>query len=150
MTSSANLWLVFAGGLSAAASVAHLACIFVGSSMYRFMGAGEQFAVAAQRGSWTPAIVTSAIVCVLAVWALYAFSGAGLLRPLPRTRLALVAISAVLFARASLYFVHPRWRPDLSHEFMAWSSGIVLVMAVCFAAGTIQAWPSLSARGALR
>jgi hypothetical protein len=108
------------------------------------MGAGEQMARAAERGAWMPTLLTLAIATVIAVWAAYAFSAAGVILRLPLTRTALVLISLVLILRAFAYFVGDMWRPDLSHSFMAWSSLIVLALGMCFAIGTWKAWPILS------
>ena len=70
-------WLVLGGSLSALAAILHIAVIAGGPAWYRFFGAGEGMATAAERGSPTPALVTLAIAAILMVWALYAFSGAG-------------------------------------------------------------------------
>ncbi|MEO7410659.1 MAG: hypothetical protein ABIU10_04990, partial [Sphingomicrobium sp.] len=94
-----NFWLVLGGGMSFAASIVHVACIFGGPDWYRFFGAGEPIARAAERGSWVPAIVTLGIASILAIWAAYAFAGAGLIPRLPLMRSALVAISAIYLAR---------------------------------------------------
>ena len=142
--SGANPWLVAAGAGSLAASALHLACIAGGPDWYRWLGAGEKMARAVERGSWCPSLVTCAIAAVLAVWAAYSFSAAGVLARLPLTRTALVLISAVLIGRAGLFLVRTSWRPDLSLTFMAWSSGIVLVLGLLFTIGTWQAWPTLT------
>ena len=139
-----RIWLLAAGWMSVAASLLHLACIAGGPDWYRFLGAGEGMARAAERGLWAPALMTMTIALIIAGWAAFAFSAAGILPRLPLLRLALVAISAVLLLRASAYFIHQQWRPDLSHSFMAWSSAIVLVMGLAFAIGTWKAWPALS------
>ena len=81
-----NKWLVTAGMMSAAAALLHVATIAGGPEWYRFFGAGEAMARAAERGSPMPALVTAAIAFILLVWAAYAFSGAGLLRRLPLIR----------------------------------------------------------------
>lgn len=99
---------------------------------------------AAERGSWYPPLVTCAIAAVLAVWAQYAFSAAGIISRFPLARTALVLISAVLLTRAAAYFVRTTWRPDLSPSFMAWSSAIALALGLLFTIGTWQAWPSLT------
>lgn len=101
----------------------------------------------AMQGSWIPAAITFAIAVVLAVWAAYAFSGAGLLPRLPIPGIVLVLISALLLFRAALFFVRETWRPDLSFNFMLWSSLIVLALGICFTVGTWRAWPLLSAEG---
>jgi putative oxidoreductase len=75
--------LLLAGYLSALAALTHLAIIVGGADWYRLFGAGEAMAQMAEQGSWYPALVTLAIASVLAVWSLYAFSGAGRIRRLP-------------------------------------------------------------------
>jgi hypothetical protein len=56
----------------------------------------------AQQGSPVPALITIGIALVLAIWAAYAFAGAGLMRTLPLMRTALVAISAIYLLRGVL------------------------------------------------
>jgi hypothetical protein len=141
---AANLWLIAAGVLSVAAALTHLAIIVGGPNWYRFFGAGERMAQMAERGAWTPAIFAVGIATVLMIWAAYAFSAAGFIQQLPLARTALILISVVLILRALAYFVRESWRPDLSHSFMLWSSLIVLLLGLCFAIGTWQAWPRLS------
>lgn len=143
-----NIWLIAAGMGSLAASALHIACIIGGPAWYRFLGAGERMARMATQDSWVPAAITMAVAAVLAVWAAYAFSGAGLLTRLPLVRTALVLISAVLLLRAAAFLVRSSWRPDLSFGFMLWSSLIVLALGLCFAIGTWQAWPELSEKAA--
>ena len=145
LVSSGRTWLVAAGCLSLAAALVHVATIFGGPDWYRFFGAGEPIARAAERGSWVPAAMTSVIAAVLGLWAAYAFAGAGLVRALPLMRTALVIISAIYLARGMLVF-QPAWfnRGDLSPAFMLWSSLIVLVFGVVYAVGTWLAWPRLS------
>ena len=142
-----NPWLICGGCLSLAAAAAHVACIFGGPDWYRFFGAGEPIAQAAERGSWIPPLMTLGIAVVLAVWAAYAFAGAGLIRRLPLMRTALVLISAIYLARGLLIFSPSSFnRPDLSPDFMFWSSLIVLVYGIVHAVGTWRAWGYLSRR----
>ena len=143
-----NPWLVAAGSLSLAAALLHLGVIAGGPDWYRFFGAGEVMARAAERGSPVPALVTFGIAAVLAVWAAYAFSGAGLIRRLPLLRIGLVVISAIYLARGLLFFTPPPAGQDLSPAFMFWSSLIVLVYGLTYAVGTWRAWPHLSKRKA--
>jgi hypothetical protein len=146
---SANPWLLVGGCLSAAAAVAHVAVILGGPDWYRFFGAGEEMASMAQRGSWLPALLTAAIASVLAIWAAYAFAGAGLIGRLPLMRPALVVISAIYLVRGMFVFSPAAFaRPDLSPSFMLYSSLIVLAYGVVHALGTWQAWPDLSSKKA--
>lgn len=143
--SQGNIWLVVGGSLSVAAALLHVACIFGGPDWYRFFGAGERMAQAAARGSWVPAVMTLGIATVLAIWAAYAFSGAGLFARLPLLRTGLIVISAIYLIRGMvLFFPSAFQRPDLSENFLRWSSAIVLAFGLVYAIGTWRAWNSLS------
>lgn len=140
-------WLVAAGWMSVAASLLHVACIFGGPDWYRFFGAGEQIAVAAEQGRWMPAVATSFITAILAGWAVYAFSAAGRILRMPLVRTALIAIAAVLLARSALAFVPAAWPPEnYTFAFVFWTSLICFIMGCCFAIGTWRAWSALSGR----
>ncbi len=131
--------------MSIAASLLHLGCIIGGPDWYRFFGAGEQLARAAERGSPVPAIMTAVIATILAVWAAYALSAIGMIRRLPLTRTALIAISGVLLIRSAMAFFPAFWAPENNtFAFIFWSSFACLVMGLCFAVGTWKAWESLS------
>ncbi len=140
-----NPWLVVGGWLSLTASALHVACIIGGPSWYRFFGAGETMARAAERGEVYPALVTLAIAIGLAVWAAYAFAGAGVIRRLPLMRTALVAISAIYLVRG-LALVPIALQPEVRTPFNIWSSLIVLGYGLVYAIGTWRAWPRLSAQ----
>jgi hypothetical protein len=146
MVKERNLWLLAAGLLSAAAAILHLAVIAGGPDWYRFFGAGEGMARMAEQGSARPALITAAIAGILAVWAAYAFAGAGLIRRLPLMRTALVAITAVYLLRGSILFPALAFRTDQVDAFTVWSSLIVLVYGLAYAIGTWRAWPRLSRR----
>jgi len=138
-----NFWLAAGGALSALAAATHLAIIVGGPAWYRFFGAGERFAQAAERGSPMPAVVTVGIAAVLAVWSAYAFSGAGLIPRLPLLRLGLVAITAVYLARAAVFVPALALKGLPVNAFAVWSSLIVLVFGVVHAVGLRQAWDRL-------
>ncbi len=138
--------LIIGGWLSAAAALLHIGCIIGGPEGYRFFGAGEEMALAAERGSWFPAIVTSVIAAILAIWALYAFSGAGKYLRLPLLRTGLVVISAIYMVRALALIPVYLMRPDLTDSFAIWSSLIVLAYGLAYTTGTVRAWPTLSGR----
>ncbi|WP_373486932.1 hypothetical protein [Blastomonas sp.] len=143
--SQGNLWLIIGGWLSVTAALLHLGCIVGGPSWYRFFGAGEHIAQAAARGSWIPVIITLGIATVLSIWAAYAFSGAGLIIKLPLLRTGLIVISAIYLLRGMvLFFPTAFQRPDLSEDFLRWSSVIVLAIGLVYAIGTWRAWNSLS------
>src|SRR5687767_6883577 len=94
----ASRLLLAGGGLTAAASLLHVAIILGGPDWYRFFGAGERMALLASRGSTYPTVITASIAVTLAVWTFYSLSGAGMIRRLPFLRQALVLIAAVYLA----------------------------------------------------
>lgn len=138
-----NGWLVAAGLLSAAASLLHVATIIGGPDWYRFFGAGEGMARAAERGSAMPGLVTAAIAAILALWALYAFSAAGFVRRLPLLRTALVLITGVYLLRGLALIPLLVLKPQLVDAFAIVSSLVVLCYGVTYAIGTWLAWPGL-------
>ena len=138
-----NPWLIVGGCLSLAASLLHIGCIIGGPAWYRFFGAGEGMARAAERGDIYPALVTLAIAVLLAIAAAYAFAGAGMIRHLPLMRTALVVITAVYLLRG-LMIIPIAITPAVQSPFNIWSSLIVLAYGIFYAVGTWKAWPSLS------
>ena len=139
-----NPALVISGLLSIAASLLHIGCIIGGPEWYRFFGAGEQMATMAEQGSMTPTLITLGIAAVLAIWAGYAFSGAGLLPRLPLLSTGLVVISAIYLLRGLALIPALVINGGDVMPFVLWSSLIVLVYGVAYAVGTWTAWPSLS------
>ncbi|MET1756804.1 hypothetical protein ABVV53_15265 [Novosphingobium sp. RD2P27] len=135
--------------MSSAASLLHFATIVGGPDWYRFFGAGEELARAAERGSAMPGLVTAAIATVLAVWALYAFSAAGLVRRLPLVRTALVCITSVYMLRGLAVIPLLTLKPQLVDSFAIVSSLVVLCYGVTYAVGTWLAWPSLRSHTSL-
>lgn len=142
-----NPWLIAGGCLSLIAALLHVAIIVGGPDWYRFFGAGEQMARMAERGRWSPALITLGIAAILATWSAYAFAGAGLLRRLPLMRTALVMITAIYLARGLL--LGPVLLQSSPRPFDLWSSAVVLIYGVVYALGTWRAWPSLSQRKAI-
>ncbi|MBL8245113.1 MAG: hypothetical protein JNL89_13015 [Rhodanobacteraceae bacterium] len=138
-----GLALILAGLCSAAAALAHLACVLIGAPAYRFMGAGERMARAAEAGHWPPTLLTLGITGMLGVWAWYAFSAAGLLPRLPLMRWVLVAISAVYLARALAFPLLMPSFPENSLRFWLVSSSICLAIGALHAYGTWSRWSQL-------
>ena len=136
-------WLIAGGLLSAAAALLHVAVIVGGPDWYRFFGAGEGLAQAAERGSWTPLVITLGIAAILAIWSAYAFSGAGLIPRLPLLRTGLVTISLIYLARGLILFPLLVFKPDAVNAFAVWSSLIVLAYGLAYAVGTWRAWTFL-------
>ncbi len=131
------------GVFSAAAAVAHLACIALGAPAYRFMGAGEKMAQAVEAGKLAPALITLAVASILFIWAAYALAGAGVIEPLPFAKLALPAIGAVYLGRAVAFPLLKPAFPGNSETFWIVSSGICLVVGLLHVYGVISLWSVL-------
>jgi len=139
--------LVLGGSVTGVAALLHVAIIIGGPDWYRFFGAGERMARLAARGSIYPAAITACIAVVLGVWALYAFSGAGVIRRLPLLRLALTTIAAVYLARGILgvpfvLLVDDAYTNQLRAKmtFMVVSSLTCVVLGLCYATGAARLW----------
>lgn len=143
MDAPGALALTLAGVLTLLAALAHLACIALGAPAYRVMGAGGRMVRAVEAGRVRPTLVTLGIAAVLATWAAYAFSGAGLIRTLPFATLVLPAISAVFLVRGAAFPLLKPAFPGNSSRFWLVSSGICLGLGALFASGTTAAWARL-------
>ncbi|QQZ41143.1 hypothetical protein IF690_24550 [Pseudomonas sp. SK3(2021)] len=143
MTNGYNMALVIGAGLSLLAALMHVGVIMVGPSWYRLFGAGERFVRAAQAGRWFPAVVTAGIALVLAAWAVYALSAAGVIGPLPLLRPALIAITLVYLLRGLLGPVALAGT-GRSRRFIFVSSTICLVYGLVHLFGLVQVWGSLA------
>lgn len=136
-------WLVAGGVLSLVASLLHAGCIVFGATWFRFFGAPEPLIRAYENGDPKLVWITIGIVAILAIWAVYAFSGAGRLRRVPLLRTGLVLISAIYLARGLLLVPALIRAPYPKYEFDILSSAIVLGYGIIHTIGTWRAWPLL-------
>lgn len=91
--------LKFGGILSFAVALLHIAIIFIGAPAYRYFGAGEDMATAAESGSAVPAVLTLVLAAIFAIWGFYGLSGAGVIRQLPLLKITLILIGAIYTLR---------------------------------------------------
>ena len=143
MATEPNTPLVVAACLSAVAALLHVGIVIGGAPWYRFFGAGERMASAAAAGRVYPAIVTLGIAAVLALWCAYVLSGAGIIKPLPLLKLALVAITGIYLLRGLaivplLTIAHAESTP-----FLIWSSLVCIFYGAVHLLGLTQVWPRL-------
>lgn len=131
-------FLIVGGAASFLLAAMHVAILAIGAPAYLYFGRAD-LASAAERGSPYPALATVAVTLVLAVWGLYALSGAGILRPLPLLRTGLVAIATLYLLRglvvildAARWFVGEAYPPRQT----VFSAG-ALTIGLCYAIGTV-------------
>jgi hypothetical protein len=140
---SYNASLLLGSALSATAGLLHLAIIWKGASWYRFFGAGEKFARAAERGERWADVITFGIALVLFTWAAYALSGAGAIGRLPLLRYALIVITGIYLLRGLVIVPMALFTFDKVSAFWVWSSLICLGFGIVHAIGLAQVWHRL-------
>lgn len=143
MQSTVNVPLAAGALLSAVAALLHLGIIAGGPAWYRFFGAGERFARAAEQRRWYPALVTLGIAAVLFAWSVYALAGAGVIGALPFLKAALVAITAVYLVRGIAFAPLVVAQGGRITPFVVWSSLICFGYGVVHLVGLVQRWPAL-------
>lgn len=143
MKTSHNRFLIAGASLSALAGLLHLGCIAFGSSWYRFFGAGEEIAQLADAGHWYPPTFAAAVAAILFIWALYALSGAGVIRKLPLRKFALCAITTVYLVRGLAFVPLMPYFPGNSITFWLVSSAVCLTFGLVHLAGLRQTWSRL-------
>jgi hypothetical protein len=136
-----------AGAVSACLALLHVLIILVGAPAYRYFGAGEAMARLAEQGSPTPSVITTGLALLFAVWAAYAFSGAGALRRLPLLRTGLVSIGVIYTLRGLLFGPQLVWflsgyRAAVPPRQLAFSA-VALLTGLAYLVGTRQAWGRL-------
>lgn len=75
----------------------HVVCAVVGPPAYRYFS-GETMAKAASDGPWLT-ILTAGLAVMFGIFALYALSAAGRVRPLPLTRVVIAAVGVIFTLR---------------------------------------------------
>ena len=141
-------WLIFGGVFSIAIAILHLAIIFGGAPAYRYFGAGEEMAQMASSGSLLPALITLFIAVLFAVWGLYAFSGAGVIRYLPLLRIGLAVIASIYTLRGIGVIPQVAWMINSPKSVPPQDvifSLVSLLVGIVYSVGTISTWKLLRA-----
>lgn len=141
--------LLLAASCSFVASLLHIAIVFGGPAWYRFFGAGEGMAKLSKSGSYYPTVIKLIIAAVLAVFGLYALSGAGVGPRLPLLRTALIVITLVYLGRGLAGLIAPfiSSHPSITQNsvsFWVISSTVCTAFGLFYLLGTINSWKSLS------
>jgi len=147
-----NQWLILGGILSFAVALLHVIIIFIGAPAYRYFGAGEDMATAAESGSAFPALLTLFLVAIFAIWGFYGLSGAGVIRRLPLLEIALILIGAVYTLRGVAVFQQLFQIATSSVEVAPREivfSLVSVVIGVAYLIGTISNWRGLVASNRL-
>jgi len=126
--------------MSALISLLHIILILKPEIFYRLINLNQESA-SAPTASQGPGLSIAALVLALifAIWAIYAFSGAELIKPLPLLRTALVAIGVIyilrsLFLPLEIYMVLTKGHP---FQFVVYST-ISLVTGLLYLVGILK------------
>ena len=143
MENQKNIFLIFGAMLSAVAALLHLACIYFGAPLFRFLGT-EAMAKMYESGNTTHPIIACVILAtILFSWSAYALSGAGVIRKLPLLRFALIGITSVYLIRSLAFPFLTSYFPENSMLFWYLSSAIVFAFGLIHFMGLKQVWARL-------
>jgi hypothetical protein len=138
-----NSFLIIGAILSAIAALLHLACIYFGAPLFRFLGT-EAMAQMYESGNTThPIIVCVILATILFSWSAFALSGAGVIRKLPLLRFALIGITLVYLIRGLAFPFLTSYFPENSMLFWYVSSAVVLAFGLIHLIGVKQVWARL-------
>lgn len=133
-----NRALAIGGSLSFLAGLLHIAVIIGGPEWYRFFHAGDVLVNLARQGSPLPDIITAGIALMLFFWGIAAFSGAGLITPIPWLRPILMVIAGIYLLRGVAIIPLLFFAPQRIDTFMIVTSAISLIIGLSYAAGIRQ------------
>ena len=143
MENQKNIFLIFGAMLSAVAALLHLACIYFGAPLFRFLGT-EAMPKMYESGNTTHPIIACVILAtILFSWSAYALSGAGVIRKLPLLRFALIGITSVYLIRGLAFPFLTSYFPENSMLFWYLSSAVVFAFGLIHFMGVKQAWARL-------
>lgn len=132
-----------AGLATGGAALIHLMIPFGGPAWYAFFGAPRHLVRRAQAHALYPTVSCVVIAMGLSVCSAYAFSGAGLLPPLPLLRPILAAIALVFLLRG-VGFLFLEWLWPGSLVRVSGSQGmdtfLLVSSLICFLIGAAYAW----------
>ncbi|WP_320009048.1 hypothetical protein [Maridesulfovibrio sp.] len=135
--------LTFGGIVCFIIAILHIVIIVAGPKAYRYFGAGEDLSKLAEKNSPIPALLTAFIATVIAVFGLYAFSGAGKFVRLPLLGPILVIIGSIFSFRGLVLPVQLFGllkNPHKADTKEILFSLIALVTGACILFGTTLNW----------
>jgi hypothetical protein len=140
--------LAIVGWWNIAFAVLHVVIIFAGGSGYRYFGAGDKMARAAEAGDPKPTIITAGLTLLFLVFGLYALSAAGQFRRLPLARWAVLGIGVLYLLRGILVGPQAWWaiqHPDQVPLRFVLFSAVALLLGVMCVYGVMLRWKELDA-----
>ena len=146
--------VLLVGGIACAlVSLLHILIMIGGADWYRFFGAGEEAARMVEQGSWKPLLSAIIVTVVLAIFSLYAISGALKGPSLPFFRTVMFLISAVFLIRGivgipMVLWVDSPYMIELRHRmaFISFTSIVSFCIGGCYLYGLFRILRQQTAR----
>ncbi|MDW5418685.1 hypothetical protein R6242_19135 [Iodobacter sp. CM08] len=135
MKNAYTSWILLAAGIATVGVIIHLAAIVGGPAWYAFFGAPPKIVASARDGTWLAPISAALIAFLMAICALYACSGAGVIRRLPLLRTGLFCIAAICLIRGVVLIPFAILHPVLLNPFEIIASLIWATAGFGFALG---------------
>jgi hypothetical protein len=138
--------LSLCGWWNLAFAVLHVAIIAMDGPGYRYFGAGEQMARAAEAGDPKPAMITAVLTLLFVLIGLCLLSAAGQIRTLPGVRWAALAIGILYFLRGTLVAPQAWWAWQYPQQVplrFVFFSAVSLAVGVATVYGTMLRWRKL-------
>ena len=141
--------LALFGWWNLAFAVLHVVIIFVGGVGYRYFGAGENMAKAADAGELRPTVITAGLTLMFAVFGMYALSAAGRVRQLPAAKYVVAGIGVLYLLRGLLVAPQAWWaytHPSAVPTRFVMFSGFALLMGIVCLQGVALIWKTPALR----
>ena len=122
--------LLLGGLIAVVTAVAHMSCIVFGPSCFKAQLAPPHIIRSAMEGTSTAAIETTIVSSLFLACALFAVSGAGLIRRLPFLKSALITISIICLVRGLATIPLSFYEPVLKSTYGI-ISGFIWFLAGC-------------------
>lgn len=94
-----NTVFKLAGLMNILIAAGHIVCLFWADRMFELTGVGEEMAEWAEINPIIPYAITVIVAIIFFIFGLYAFSAAGVIRPLPFLKFGVVLIAAIYLFR---------------------------------------------------
>lgn len=131
---------LIAGGVGVLlGALLHVGVLTGGPDWIAFVGAPASIIQSARDGTWLARAGALGVAALLTVWALYAFSGAGVIRRLPLLRTVLAAIAVIFLLRGLVivpFLGRVNWRHPIDLSIVS-SSFFILGLGAAYALGAV-------------
>jgi hypothetical protein len=143
MTSASAALLVIAGTVSVGIALLQFVMYFGGPRIYRLCGTPERMIAFRLSRPVAALAVEVVLAAMFATFAAYAFSSAGLIRPLPWLRRGLIVTAVIYIARGMFVIPQLTWRKANWNDRDRLYSCIALVVGVAYSVSTYFQWETL-------